>query len=708
MTKSEDSDGPPDAPAPEPEEAGAPSARGDAPAAAGSPVTGGSTASARDAAADNDDQLQPGGRDSWVIPHLQAQAAFVGGTTNIGSVFIGDGKQHVPVPLTDLAALHADAPFVAPPGYAELVTALHERRVVVCQGPNGCGKELAVSRALRDAGEKVVKLLPASLSLAQVRQVIEVAGAEGGAYVIPGLDETALRGLAGTAGQSVRALAFTGRVKVVVITAAEGAADRQGFALARLGYPDTTAVLDAYCDKRAASAESRQLAAEAITLLDAPVSPAVVMAVLHQAAANPAQRPQDIAGAFSDALTVNAVHAWVADERKPRELAVLAVGASLPGVSAIRAQEQVLGLLWALTGGRREEVTVSESLRAIDWPAGLLQSATYRQNTHFGVQSLEVVDAVAPHQPYGIIQAAWRAPALGPGFHQAYCRWLSGLAADRKLRWQAAYTAGALFAVDASTIQDLVLQPWLRDRNPAAQSCAGLALGTPIAIGADPASARKLANAWATNGSPEQRRAAIAAYGGLLGAWDTASAAPLKLFLIAQLDPDPMLRLEARLALARLVVQGAEAVAARSTVIAYLTVAIENRSTRHGAFDCLPWIARQLSQTHPVCVSSLAALRDEKENWSGLMRLFAAAFMSAAGQEAGRACLEYLVRAAARDSLDLDVVECVIRDMRTQRRPLGDGPRLRDAVRRALLPLSRSDNDHVRDVAKSLIHTFFG
>jgi hypothetical protein len=157
----------------------------------------------KDDAAEFEDLLQPGAARSWVVGKVRAEASFVG-TTHIGSVVIGDQRQHLPVPLTDLVALHAGAAFVEPPGYAELKRALLSKRVVVCHGPDGCGKELAVTRALLAGGDEVVRLLPVSLDISQTRQVIEVAAASGGAYVLSGLDDKALRALAGIAGQPIR------------------------------------------------------------------------------------------------------------------------------------------------------------------------------------------------------------------------------------------------------------------------------------------------------------------------------------------------------------------------------------------------------------------------------------------------------------------------------------------------------------------------
>ncbi|MGH3263529.1 MAG: hypothetical protein ACRDNS_16215, partial [Trebonia sp.] len=408
---------------------------------------------------DIEERLQPGGPRPWVVSAVRAQASFIG-TTHIGSVVIGGGRQDIPVPLTDLIALHARSAFVPPPGYEALRSALRERRVVFCHGPDGCGKELAVTRALADAGETVVRLLPIGLEPAQTRQVIEAAAEGGGSYVLPGPDDTALRALSGVAGQSIRALASEGRVKVVVVTAAApGPTATRNFTVADLDYPDTARVLDAYCADRGVEPRVRQLAADAVARLAVPLSPVVVAAVVDQAQADPGQDPEELAGSFSGALTSNAVQSWVTAGPRPQDIAMLAAGASLPGAADLVAQEQAVKLRALLLTDQPDNDTQTRAGPLAAWPAGLLYTRTRRQNTHFGLQPLSVVDVAAPHQPHELIQSVWR--VMDGGFRSAYCDWLHDLAAARQLRWRAAYTAGVLFAIDPMVIEGRVLSPWL-------------------------------------------------------------------------------------------------------------------------------------------------------------------------------------------------------------------------------------------------------
>jgi hypothetical protein len=650
-----------------------------------------------------EDTLQPGTQRSWVVGSVRSRVSLVG-NNSIGSVIINEDRHHLPVPLTDLAALHAQDQFVPPPGYEELKAALRERRIVICHGPDGCGKELAVTRALLENDAGTVRLLPASLDISLVRRVIEAIAETGGACVLPGLDEGALRTLAGIAGQSVQVLVAQGQVKVVALTgtAATDLSPRS-FAVARLDYPDATGVLDSYCASRSTGPDIRDLASEAISLISPPLSPAVIVEILDRAAADSGQAPAVLAASFSGALTAKAVQAWATSQPRLTEVAALAAGASLPGASELTVQEEAVRLLGLLSAGQTADSAQPSAGQQIVWAPGLLCTRTQQLNTHFGIQPLGVVDVAKPHQPHQVIQAVWR--NMDAGFRSAYCDWLSELPDARQLRWHAAYVAGVLFAVDPAIIEARVLRNWLRTRNPAGRACAGLALGAPVAIDADCSGARKLAHHWATSDSVLLKEAAVAAYGGPLGAWDTASAAPLKLFLIGQARPE--LRGAADRAMASLIVSGAYAIAARTTVIAYLKLAAEIPSARDRAYGCLPGIVRALALRSTVCAESLAALRGEEENWAGLVELLGGALVSPAGVAAGQRSLELLVRAVADGRVDYEIVEDVIRGTRAAQRPLGNVPRLGTVIRRTLVMLSRSADGDVRDVVVGLLKQFF-
>jgi len=650
-----------------------------------------------------EEMLRPAGRRSAVVGSVRARASFVG-TTHIGSVVIGEGGQQYHVPLADLVALHERTPFVAPPGYPDLLRAVTSPRITACQGPDGCGKELAATRALLASGVQAVRLLPASLSLAQMCQVVAMATQGGDACVVPSMSEAELRALAGPPGQPIRALVSAKGIVMVVMTAtAIDVPRRRAFEVVSLGYPEAASVLDAYATYRSAPPQVRELAAKALSELSPPVSPAVVSAVVDAAADQPGSSPVQIARSFDAAISADALGEWIGEGRRPREVAVLAAGVTLSGTATVVVQEQANVLFRTLHPGAPEKEPALLG-GSFSWPAGLLHTASESVRTHFGIQPLEIIAVTDPHRPHDVVQALWR--AVGAEFRGPYCDWLGGLPAVRRLGWHAAYTAGALFAVDPVLIEAQVLRPWALSRDAGRRRCAGLALGTPVATGADPTAARMLANAWATSDSLALRHAAVAAYGGLLGAWDVASAAPLKLFLIGQSMPE--LRAEADRAMGSLMVAGAEAVGARSWVIGYLKLAIADRSGQIRVFGCLPSIVEALVAPDAVCAESLSALRAEPDNWASLLGLIGTAMVTSAGVADARRCLSLFVHAAANGRLDHEVIEDVIRGMRASQVPSGKVPRLGSTTRRALAALSRSGDENVKGVAISLLQRFFG
>jgi hypothetical protein len=649
-----------------------------------------------------DDMLRPSGRGSVVVESVRARVSTIG-QTHIGSVVINEAGQHYRVPLTDLAALHRGMPFVPPPGYADLSSALAERRILVCSGPDGCGKEMAVTCALTADKAQVVRLLPVSLTVGEMSRVIQAGAGDTDAFVIPGLDEAALRALAGPAGQPIQAAVAAGQVIVAVVTATEpNAAVHRSFNVVRLGYPDSLNVLDGYAKSRRVSQAVHDLAVKVLEQLSPPSCPATIAAILGTATSNPDRAPDELASLFGTSVSSDAIREWIGEGRPPAEVAVLAAGACLSGAPSLVVQERAHELADLLQQAEAKDQS-SQLLGSVSWTSGLLRTATEKVNTHFGVQPLEIVEVADPHRPAGVIQAIWR--TLDADFRSGYCDWLTELPVAPRLCWHAAYTAGVLFTVDPVLIEERVLRPWARHLQPAVRRCAGLALGAPLAIGADAAPARALANAWATNDSPSLREAAIAAYGGLLGAWDPSSAAVLKLFRIGQSAPD--LQREADLAIARLMVAGAEASAGRAGVLVYLKLALADRSTRVRAFGCLPLVTEALCWSRPVCTESLAALRTEAENWAAFTGLLATAMVSPAGVRYGQHCLLALVRAVGRGAVDHDVIEDVIRGMKSSQLGLGTLPRLGSAIRRTLSTLRRSDDDTVADVATALSKQFY-
>jgi hypothetical protein len=655
----------------------------------------------RDAQEALGDMLRPPGRSSAVVGSVRARTSFVG-TTNIGSVVIEAGSRGLRVPLTDLLALHGAGPFVPPPGYDQLTTALASSRVVVCHGPSGCGKERAVARAFLSAGTKSVRLVPGALSLLETAQVVESLAKEGGACVLEFGEPAALRALAGSAGRPIRAVAASGRLTIVVLSIAPPPdAARRELEAVELSHPSQALTTEAYLSSGSAPERVRQRVAEVLKRIRSRIGPADIAMIVQEVAGNPDASAEEVAAGFDASIPVAAVSEWLGEGRSAQDVAALAAGVALSGASSVVVQDQADMLAETLAEGDSREP--SQVRGTSPWPSGFLRSRREKVATHFGVQDLEVVVVDLPHRPQDLVQALWT--VLGPRFRNSFGDWLLTLPDLRGLGWHAAYTAGALFAADPVLVEAQVLGPWAKSDKAALRRCAGIALGTPIAMGADPSASRALAHSWASSSSPRLQHAAVAAYGGLLGAWDAPSAAPLKLFRIGQIIPG--LRREADWGLANLIVAGREASSSRSWTLGYLKLVSADPFLQPRVFACLPRIVAAMVTPLPVCVESLSALRGESEAWSTLHDLLSTALVTPSGVAAGRGSIELLIAAIARDHAEIELAEDLVRGMRTAQRQRGMVGKLAAVVRRSLATVTRSGTDEEKAVARALMSRFF-
>jgi hypothetical protein len=338
------------------------------------------------------------------------------------------------------------------------------------------------------------------------------------------------------------------------------------------------------------------------------------------------------------------------------------------------------------------------------------------------MQEVEVVEICPPHRREWLFAQLWE--RLGADFRTAYIGWLRELAGNpsARVRSGAAVTAGMLFAKEPTTAERELLRPWALDGRVALCECAGLAIGIPVLLGHDPAPSRALAYAWSEprNGA-KRRRAAIAAYGGPLGAWDSGSAAPAHLWQIpgelrerAPEEDDvrlaserALLRRAADNALAGLVAADAQAGQVRATVIGLLAAQAEERQERRRAFELLPKIVHRLTRGDELARASLSALLGDAElaSFSELTALLARAFDVPLGSASARAALLVLLDALGADRINQEVVNTVIRAMKAGARP-GRLSKLGQQLERVLSVERRYDNARGR-AAYAVYATFF-
>jgi len=299
------------------------------------------------------------------------------------------------------------------------------------------------------------------------------------------------------------------------------------------------------------------------------------------------------------------------------------------------------------------------------WPVGVVSVGRQALNTHFGRHEAEVLEICRPYRAERIVEYLWR--NLGGHFRRGFLDWLLALpdhASDRVCS-AAAVTAGALFMIEPITAERELLRPWALDGRWAQRACAGLALGVPVVFRGDPAPARKLAYAWVTSDNLHYRRAAVSAYGGLLGAWDSGAAGPAYLWRIA--GETPQVRALADACLASLVAFGGEAGHARATVISLLCSEAEQKPAVRRSYELLPLVFECLTAGAPAARESLHALMGdpERDSLSKLAGLLARAFDSPRGQASARSTLRILLEGLSLGRIDHIVVNRLIREMKT-------------------------------------------
>ncbi|NLT54419.1 MAG: hypothetical protein GXX79_07580 [Actinomycetales bacterium] len=532
--------------------------------------------------------------------------------------------------------------------------------------------------------------------------MIEALAEQGRDCVVSGLPEWSVKALCGPRGDHVLAVTRSRGLRVVVTTTAEpDPAWRRRFTVAELDYPEARAVSAAYLRTTGASPTAHTLTADVLNELELPVRPAVVAAVVTEAIKG-SRDTQAIVREYSTTSYVDALTAWLGEGRSPREIALLAAGTTLSGADCVAVNEQA-EVLARMLRGPSTVVREKRFVAGTSWPETFLRPATGRVGTHFGVLTTDLVEVCPPYRPNELLQSLWL--TLGPDFRQSYVRWLRTLAGRRKLRWHAAYSAGGLFSLDPVVAEEEILRPWANSRQAWDRRCAGMALGTPVAMGADATASRRLANAWATGPSPHLNHAAVAAYGGVLGAWDDSTIAPMQLYRIARRVPP--LATEVHWTMANLVVSGADAIHARTCTLAYLETTSRGQREARTVYAMLPALFDSLLSPATVCVESLQALRSEPSNWHRLCTLVGTALTTPPGAKSGRACLTAVTEAIALGHVDHSFASELIRGTKEACRPLGSVSRLGDALRRTLTPLTRSPSGDTRSVATALMTQFF-
>jgi hypothetical protein len=627
-------------------------------------------------------------------------------TITVEGDFIGsiDGDKGAAIPTVDITALAGELSegFVDPPSFSPTVKALEERRLALLVG-GGCGNRVTATVALHRTGHRQIVELPGALAAADLVEAVQRAcKKESVGVLVESVDTETLTSLAGFRLRHLHsvlpeksAVVFTTRARQYV------AADHELPTIEGIP-PDSEEMVERLARQSALGERERQCCHEARALLPQPVGPATVAQLIALAAT--VESPEELAATIGGQSQV--LDEWLGERPVASHLAALAAAACLDGLPSSDFDDAVEYLTTLLEGevelpsepprfGAREKL----------WPAGL---ARYRQEqvmTYFGWQETEIVEICPPHTRDRVIAYLWC--HLGGEFRRPFLQWLLELptSSNNRLAYAAARAAGVLFARDPLTIERELLRPWALEGPAGLRNAAGFALGIPVMIGADPTGARRLVKQWSHSNSDRLRAAAIAAYGGPLGIWDPSAAAASHLWEAGWAGPELQQLSDA--SLAALFVGGRAAGRARATAMALLS-AVDSKVEVLRAYAILPLVLATLTSGRGRARESLEALLEDSEGktFADLASLLALAFNSNDGRESAQRAMLKLLRATAAGRIGRDVVERLIREMKSAAAERGRTPQLGSQLRQLLKAEDRKEGQ-LQEVARSLHETFY-
>jgi hypothetical protein len=575
--------------------------------------------------------------------------------------FNAGGDRDVGLPVADVTGAVAAqaARFVEPASFGRLMECARDERVVLLGGV-GCGARTAARVALLRTGHRPILELPSGVpARALVDEIEHLCKSDPDVgVVIESLDSETAGALAGFELRRLRG-ALAEQACVMLAAGALSPTLASEVPLVECVAPDMRALIE----RAGADEASTARALAALELLDGrTISPQAALALLD-AAAEPGTSPAQLAEACGGAATEKALNEWLQSGRSAEQLAALAAGAALETAALSQVDERAAALANMLEGaGAKEEREEPRTFKLAQrgWPADVLKVVRRPLQTSFGSHEAEVVEVCSPHTRERVLAHLW--VNMGRDFREPLLQWLRRLpaSADGAVGFGAAVTAGALFACDPVVIESELLSPWAASESPRFRACAGVALGVPVAIGADPTAARALARAWGRADALRLRHTAVLAYGGVLGAWDPAVAAPSHLWRIGA--QTPALRRPADVSLAALMASGDEAGRVRATVVELLYAQASRAHPAERAFGLLAPIVEHLTAREPVARESLRAFMDERERhaWRTFAELFALALLSARGYERGCVAVRALLGAVAEGRVDEQTASVLI------------------------------------------------
>jgi hypothetical protein len=637
-----------------------------------------------------------------------ASTAFNDSYVRIENLIVGS-TDRVAVPLADVtrAAEIAATHHAKPEHFDALVAALAKPETILLVG-SSCGKRTSAYVALNATGHSPIIQLSSEVpprSLVDAIEKIRKRSRKAG-IIVEAVDRQTLARLTGFEMLRLKESLTDGARVIITTTPSQGAPVRiGGVCIVHCEPPRPGQVLE----HTPGSPDAKDRARAALALLsNRKMTPADVVELLDLAMKSD-RSPEQLAQVFDGRFTSTVLAEWLGAERSAKQLAYLTAGTVLEGAPSVDVDLESEALADQFSAGLEppSEGVKTFSLTDRGWPEGVLEVAVTSRGTHFGRHELEVVQVVPPHSRERIIEYLWR--QLGTDFRQPFTVWLRGLAASRDslIRLGAAASAGVLFTVDPVLAERELLRPWALEQTFSRRLCAAVALGAPVTIGADPSGARALARAWSTSSDLRLRHVAVLAYGGPLGAWDQASAAPMHLWRIA--SESPTLSRVADVSLASLMTAGENAGLARASVLSLLTA--EARSARVPArvYALLPLIFRHLTARGRLASQSLNALvnqSSERRTFESLGDLFALTLLASSGYESALRAVTTLLHAVGDARVEQATALAVLGVVKASAQDPETAQAIDARLRRALSTGARDSAD-VADVAHAVLETLF-
>lgn len=609
----------------------------------------------------------------------------------------------------------AAASFVPPPMFEGLVAELDVSRTVIVSGRAGSGRRCTALQALRRHRPDNLVQLPADIATEQLLDhIVHLSRSGDVGVLVESIDARRLRAIDGFAASQLSDAAESGaRVVFTCDTAQLPPGSVASIPVVVVEPPDVTRLVASALGD--VTPEVRTRVAQALHAAG-PIAVGVALDLARAVAAEPDVPVDQIAGRYAEGGLNEVLGRWFdhggADRggRPAEDIALLAAAATLDGLPLGQVHgeaHRLAGLLVpaadavGATQGVRRWRRMTEML-----PTALVAPSERVVATHFGDQPGRMLSFTDDHARRQALRFLWT--EMGPGFAAPFTEWLTSLGGDMSVAADVATAVGLLFSLDPVGVEAALLRPWVTSGALLPHVTVGFALGVPVASKRNAEAARELVRAWAGSSDWRCRRCAIFAYGGTLGAWDSASAAPLNLLDIdVEARGDPRgLEGEVDWALARLVGAGAGAVRSRRAVVTLLGLMAEQPSQRRRVFDVVAEVWCLLSSDVEDAQASLSALRSpqERQSWEMLAELLGLAFTTPSGFAAADQSLDHLMRAVAAGVVNSQVIVDLIKTARA-RLDTAKEAHLARQIQRSLGRLRR-DGD-VADAANRLTATLF-